>query len=59
MTETALFIVGIVVFAITVYGVVIAGGLMLSRKELEQDDDLMARVDQHDLDAVVPLQVKY
>ena len=59
MTETALFIVGIVVFAITVYGVVIAGGLMLSRKELEQDDDLMARVDQHDLEAVVPLQVKY
>ena len=31
MSETAIFVVGVIVFAITVYGAVIAGGLALTR----------------------------
>jgi hypothetical protein len=37
MSETMLFIIGVIVFAITVYGVVMAGGLALTRIEIEQN----------------------
>ncbi len=39
MSETVLFVVGIVIFAITIYGAVMAGGLMLTRVELAQEPD--------------------
>jgi len=58
MSESALFIVGALIFAITVYGVVMAGGLMLTRRELEQDEDLMRRVDQK-VESGLPMKVKY
>jgi hypothetical protein len=45
MSQSTLFIVGAVIFAITVYGSVMAGGLLLTRRELEQNDDRMARLD--------------
>jgi hypothetical protein len=40
-----IFIVGAIVFAITVYGAIMAGGLALTRRELEGDEELRRRVD--------------
>lgn len=37
MSETVIFIVGIVIFAITVYGTVMAGGMALNRVADEED----------------------
>ncbi len=37
MSETALFIVGAIVFAITVYGTVMAGGTLFTRIHIEQN----------------------
>lgn len=58
MSQSALFIVGAVIFAITVYGSVMAGGLLLTRRELEQNDDRMARLD-HELEPGAPLNIEY
>ena len=44
MSETVIFIVGVIVFAITVWGVVMAGGLALTRIEIEQNPDLKDNV---------------
>jgi len=59
MSESVLFIVGSIVFAITVFGSVMAGGLLLTRSELAQDDDLRRGSDHADLTAGLPLRVKY
>jgi hypothetical protein len=37
MNESILFVVGIIVFAITVYGSVMAGGMALTRVVLQQE----------------------
>lgn len=52
--STLIFIVGIVVFAITVYGTVMAGGTALTRAELEQSPSRQARVDSDDLEKRFP-----
>jgi hypothetical protein len=39
MSETAIFIVGAIVFAVTVYGTVMAGGIALTRAEIEQNPE--------------------
>ena len=58
MSETVIFIVGIVVFAITVYGSVIAGGIALTRVEIEQDPALKSEVKKEQLDKRLP-KLKY
>ncbi|MCO4834340.1 MAG: hypothetical protein KC481_11810 [Acidimicrobiaceae bacterium] len=58
MSETVIFIVGIVVFAITVYGSVIAGGIALTRVEIEQDPALKSDVKEEELDKRLP-KLKY
>ena len=58
MSETVIFIVGIVVFAITVYGSVIAGGIALTRVEIEQDPALKGEVKKEQLDKRLP-KLKY
>ncbi len=37
MSETVIFVIGIVIFAITTYGAVMAGGMALTRAEIEQN----------------------
>lgn len=59
MSESILFIIGSIVFAITVYGVVMAGGLMLTKRELQEDEELQRRSVDDDLTAGLPLHVKY
>ena len=58
MSEPVIFIVGIVVFAITVYGSVIAGGIALTRVEIEQDPALKSDVKKEELDKRLP-KLKY
>ncbi len=38
MSETVIFIIGVIVFAITVYGTVIAGGLAMQSAAHTEDD---------------------
>jgi len=59
MSQTALFIAGVVIFAITVAGSVLAGGLMMTRRQLDQEEDMMRLVDRDDLARMVPRQLKY
>lgn len=59
MSETAIFIIGMLVFAITVYGAVMAGGVALSRIEIEQDPDHKKKVDEDELAKRLPYRVKY
>ena len=58
MSETVIFLVGIAVFAITVYGSVIAGGIALTRVEIEQDPALKSDVKEEELDKRLP-KLKY
>jgi len=58
MSETVIFLVGIAVFAITVYGSVIAGGIALTRVEIEQDPALKRDVKKEQLDKRLP-KLKY
>ena len=60
MSETVIFVVGIIVFAITVYGTVMSGGTMLTRVQIEQNPKLKERVDDEDeLNKRLPINVKY
>jgi hypothetical protein len=45
MSETVIFVVGVIVFAVTVYGAVMAGGLAMTRIEIEQNPDHADAVD--------------
>ncbi|MGK2950618.1 MAG: hypothetical protein ACSLFP_18745 [Acidimicrobiales bacterium] len=40
MSENAIFLVGIIIFAITVYGTVMAGGLALTKVAVDQSPAL-------------------
>lgn len=59
MSQTVIFIVGAIVFAITVYGAIMAGGLALTRRELEGDEELRRRVDPGHDEPTVPFKAKY
>jgi len=59
VSDLPIFIVGIVVFAITVYGTVMAGGLAFTRRQLDSHPDLKAKVDPEELDKVIPVNVKF
>lgn len=59
MSETVIFIVGAIIFAVTVYGAVMAGGLALSQIEIEQNPELRARVDEDELTKRFPFNKKY
>ena len=45
MSPTAIFIIGAIIFGITVYGAVIGGGIALGRIELEQNLRTYDRID--------------
>lgn len=59
MSDLPIFIVGIIVFAITVYGTVMAGGIAFTRRQLDVNPDLKARVDEEELDKTIPVNVKF
>ncbi len=59
MSETVIFIVGIVVFAITVYGAVMAGGLAMTRAQIEQNAHLKDIADAEELKKRFSFRLKF
>lgn len=59
MSETVILIVGVIVFAITVYGTVMAGGTALTRAEIEQNPQRADGYSKDDLDKPLALRGKY
>jgi glutamate dehydrogenase/leucine dehydrogenase len=59
MSEIVIFAIGVVVFAITVWGTVVAGGVALSRVEVEQNQRRTREVDEEELDKRFPTRLKY
>ncbi|MGI9625136.1 MAG: hypothetical protein ACR2PK_20085 [Acidimicrobiales bacterium] len=59
MSETVIFIIGVIVFAVTVYGAVMAGGLALTRIEIEQNPDLEQSVKDEQLKKRFSFKSKY
>ncbi|MGI9579454.1 MAG: YqjF family protein [Microthrixaceae bacterium] len=59
MSQTVIFVVGAIVFAITVYGAVMAGGLAMTWIEIEQNPDRKKNVDDDELKKRFPLRMKY
>ena len=43
MSQLVIFCIGVIIFAITVYGAVMSGGLLLTRRELEDNRDVWSR----------------
>ena len=58
MIDLIVFIAGALIFAVTVYGSVMAAGLSLTRAKLKDSPEQGASVDPEELDKRVP-QVKY
>lgn len=56
MSDLTLFCIGVIVFAITVYGAVMAGGLAFTRKQFAESDELRSNLAD---ESHVPLIVKY
>lgn len=58
MSEIVVFAIGVIVFAVTVWGTVVAGGVALSRVEVEQNERRGA-VDRDELEKSLPIRMKY
>ncbi|MBK9178271.1 MAG: hypothetical protein IPM45_01625 [Acidimicrobiales bacterium] len=56
MSEIIIFVIGAVIFAITVYGSVMAGGLALTRLEVKENDAIGPRVDRETVSSVPPTE---
>jgi hypothetical protein len=54
MSQTVLFCVGAVIFAIVIYGSVMAGGLALARQERAEETSVASRVSDADPDTRAP-----
>jgi hypothetical protein len=59
VSETTIFIIGVIVFAITVYGTVMAGGVALTRAEIEQNPDREDGFADEDLEKPFAFRGKY
>ena len=53
------FAVGVLVFAITVYGTVVGGGMALTRREIAQNSNRQHNADDAELARRVPTRLKY
>ena len=53
------FAVGVLVFAITVYGTVVGGGMALTKREIAQNPNRQATADETELGRTVPTRLKY
>ena len=49
--STAIFVIGVLVFLITVYGTVVAGGLLLTDRQLDEQPELVPDQDRPRNDA--------
>lgn len=53
------FVVGVVIFAITVYGTVMAGGIELTKREVKQNANRPIVPDAADFDSALRSGVRY
>jgi len=59
MSAFVLFAIGSVVFALTVYGSVMAGGLKLTKDSILENDQYRRRVDDDQVDDGLPTDAKF
>ena len=59
MSATVLFAIGSIVFAITVYGTVMAGGIALTRHQVRDNRVLRRKVSDEDLESGLSTDVQY
>ena len=59
MTEPIVFAIGSIVFAITIWGTVMAGGIALTRVEIEQNPEFKKKADKKQLRKRFPTRLKY
>ena len=59
MSELVVFIIGACIFAITVFGTVMAGGIALSKREIREDPEQRDLEDCELLEKTLPVRVKY
>lgn len=59
MSETAIFVIGAIIFALTVYGAVVAGGLLLTRRALEENASMREGVDESEYRDGLPVNTRF
>ena len=59
MSPTLIFAIGAIVFAITVYGTVMAGGLALTRHQVRNNPVLRRKVSERELESEMTTDVSY
>ncbi len=59
MSAFVLFAIGSVVFALTVYGSVVAGGLKLTKDSIRENDQFRRRVDDDQVADGLPTDAKF
>ncbi len=59
MSTFVLFAIGSVIFAITVYGAVVAGGLALTKQSILENDQYRRRVADDQVEATLPTDAKF
>lgn len=53
------FAVGVFVFALTVYGTVVGGGMALTKREIAENANRHATADESELNRTIPTRLKY
>jgi hypothetical protein len=59
MSDLVIFGIGLLVFFVTVYGTVVAGGVRLTRRQLTDDPSLTEDVTDEELDSTLLADVEY
>ena len=59
MSDLLIFAIGLLVFFITVYGTVMAGGLDLTRRQLRDQPTRADKVDDESLESTLMTDVEY
>ncbi len=59
MSTFILFSIGSVIFAITVFGAVMAGGLKLTKDSILENDQYRRRVDDDQVDSGLPTDARF
>ncbi len=59
MSTFVLFAIGSVVFAVTVYGSVVAGGLKLTKDSIRENDQYRRRVDDDQVTDGLPTDARF
>ena len=59
MSQTVVFAIGAAVWALTVWGTVMAGGLKLTKVQIQQTPEFEKEVESSQLDKPLPTDVEY